>query len=363
MVALFFISAAFTTTQAQTTADSALVVTDTSVTTSSNIVVTDSSGSTTLFAGGQQSGYNGKVGIGTSSPTSKLTIYDDTKASLRISQPYTPTAAASNIRTSNQTSPTNNGGTTHHGAMQAVMGSNNQPISNFDIDILDAPTGDGIFPQGTVIQSTPTDGAAPFSAAELTCSTTMNDEIINMAGLPDQPPCNIVDWNPMIYKSTSYGWYTPRCPGPDFKLAMYLATSPLFNTPFLAVDARAFFNMDVHVKGNFQVEDNTGHQLLYLKQADQTLYARGIKVQTTNFPDFVFDNSYKLMGIKELESYINQNHHLPELPTACEAETDGVNVGDMQNKLLQKIEELTLYMVQQQKEIEELKAQVANTKH
>ena len=111
------------------------------------------------------------------------------------------------------------------------------------------------------------------------------------------------------------------------------------------------------------MQNNVGNQLLKLNQADQTLYARAVKVQTTAFPDFVFDNSYQLMPLRELESYINQNHHLPQMPTACEAETNGVNVGDMQNKLLQKIEELTLYMVQQQKEIEELKAQVANTKH
>ncbi|MBS1687747.1 MAG: hypothetical protein JSS96_03420 [Bacteroidetes bacterium] len=74
-----------------------------------------------------------------------------------------------------------------------------------------------------------------------------------------------------------------------------------------------------------------------------------------NWSDFVFNKDYKLMPIHQLESFISQNAHLPEIPTANEVAKDGIDVANMDAKLLQKIEELTLYVIQQQKEIDELK--------
>lgn len=88
-----------------------------------------------------------------------------------------------------------------------------------------------------------------------------------------------------------------------------------------------------------------------------TIGAREIKVLTTNpFPDFVFHKDYKLLPIYELESYIAANNHLPEIPSAKEVEnSDGIALGEMQLKLLQKLEEQTLYIIQLQKQIDELK--------
>lgn len=91
-----------------------------------------------------------------------------------------------------------------------------------------------------------------------------------------------------------------------------------------------------------------------------TIGAREIKVLTTNpFPDFVFQKDYKLMPIYELESYISTYNHLPEIPSAKEIEnSDGVALGEMQLKLLQKLEEQTLYIIQLQKQIDELKVNI-----
>jgi len=58
-----------------------------------------------------------------------------------------------------------------------------------------------------------------------------------------------------------------------------------------------------------------------------------------------------------VEKYVNTYFHLPEIPSAVEIKKNGLSMGEMQNKLLQKVEELTLYVIQQQKEIEELKKQ------
>ncbi|WP_103867603.1 tail fiber protein [Aquimarina sp. I32.4] len=75
-------------------------------------------------------------------------------------------------------------------------------------------------------------------------------------------------------------------------------------------------------------------------------------------PDYVFKEDYKLRSIEEVEKFIKENSHLPEIPSAKEFEQNGVMQAEMDMNLLKKIEELTLYTIQQQKEIEELKALV-----
>jgi len=79
------------------------------------------------------------------------------------------------------------------------------------------------------------------------------------------------------------------------------------------------------------------------------------KVTLTGWPDYVFDKSYNLMPLSETEQYIQANGHLPNVPSAAEVEADGMSVGEMNKVLLQKVEELTLYVIELQKQIDELK--------
>jgi hypothetical protein len=74
-----------------------------------------------------------------------------------------------------------------------------------------------------------------------------------------------------------------------------------------------------------------------------------------NWPDYVFAEDYPLMPLSQLENYLKQFKHLPEIPSAAEIEEKGQSLGEMNKLLLKKIEELTLYVIEQQKEIEELK--------
>lgn len=74
-----------------------------------------------------------------------------------------------------------------------------------------------------------------------------------------------------------------------------------------------------------------------------------------NWSDFVFEDSYKLPSLKDVEQHIKTYGHLKDIPSAAEIKENGFNLGEMDAKLLQKIEELTLYTIEQQKEIEELK--------
>ncbi len=73
--------------------------------------------------------------------------------------------------------------------------------------------------------------------------------------------------------------------------------------------------------------------------------------------DYVFEPDYQLRSLEEVEGYVKENKHLPEVPSAAEFEENGYSIGEMDDVLLRKIEELTLYMIEQQKEIEKLKRQ------
>ena len=81
--------------------------------------------------------------------------------------------------------------------------------------------------------------------------------------------------------------------------------------------------------------------------------AKEIKVTLTPTADFVFDNDYNLPKLEDVEKHIKEKKHLPEIASAKEMEKEGVNIGEFQIKLLQKIEELTLYTIEQNKLLKE----------
>jgi len=85
------------------------------------------------------------------------------------------------------------------------------------------------------------------------------------------------------------------------------------------------------------------------------IHAREVLVTGTAGADFVFDKTYNLPSLSDVETFISNNKHLPDIPSANEMQTNGVNMAEFQIKLLQKVEELTLYIIEQQKEIDELK--------
>ena len=87
---------------------------------------------------------------------------------------------------------------------------------------------------------------------------------------------------------------------------------------------------------------------------DGTIGAREIKVEAGAWSDFVFDKDYKLKNLEEVERFIEENNHLPDVPSEKEVLENGIQVGEMNATLLQKIEELTLYMIEQNKKTETL---------
>jgi len=75
-------------------------------------------------------------------------------------------------------------------------------------------------------------------------------------------------------------------------------------------------------------------------------------------PDYVFERNYKLPTLEEIKFYIDRNKHLPEVPSASEMEKNGIPLGEMNMLLLKKVEELTLYVIEQNKNNQDLKQQL-----
>lgn len=95
----------------------------------------------------------------------------------------------------------------------------------------------------------------------------------------------------------------------------------------------------------------------YLLSVDGRIMCEELKVQSSgSWPDYVFNADYKLASLSEVENHINEKGYLPGMPSACEAEENGVGVGDMQKKLLEKIEELTLYVISLEKKVNALES-------
>ncbi|WP_420388429.1 hypothetical protein [Roseivirga sp.] len=126
--------------------------------------------------------------------------------------------------------------------------------------------------------------------------------------------------------------------------------------------------MIIHPDGNVGIGTTSPTEKL---SVDGTILAKKVRVSVagTDWPDYVFSPNFKLRSLDELEQFIQQNQHLPEVPSAKEVEANGLDLGDMEATLLKKIEELTLYVIEQNKRLEnletenkELKKEVAGLK-
>jgi hypothetical protein len=91
--------------------------------------------------------------------------------------------------------------------------------------------------------------------------------------------------------------------------------------------------------------------------------AQEIKVESQNWPDYVFSTSYKPATLLEIEKFIQLNNHLPEIPSADDVQKKGIAVGEMHGKLLKKIEELTLHMIDMDKKITRLENENSELKN
>jgi hypothetical protein len=124
------------------------------------------------------------------------------------------------------------------------------------------------------------------------------------------------------------------------------------------VNASALFHLYTNIgsiDSNLFIVENKDQKLLQLS-SDGVLRAREIIVDADpNWPDYVFEKDYSLLSLDEIERFILENGHLPGIPSAHTIKETGIDLGEMNRLLLEKVEELTLHVIKQQKEIENLK--------
>lgn len=149
-------------------------------------------------------------------------------------------------------------------------------------------------------------------------------------------------------------------PGEIIRLAItpYLHTGGPWKLSSRDTKADAFLDLEyglykslitVHHQGNVGIGVTNPKNKF---EVNGIIRAKEVKIEATGWADFVFAENYKLPTLAEVEKHIKEHKHLPNIPSEAEVTENGISVGEMQAKLLQKIEELTLYVIEQNKKIE-----------
>ena len=130
---------------------------------------------------------------------------------------------------------------------------------------------------------------------------------------------------------------------------------------FVVADGSAMIEGNIFTNSNIGVGTNnfTDGNDSYRVSVNGAIRAHRVRVYTT-WADYVFAKNYSLPTLEEVEKHITDNGHLKDIPSAKEVEEKGIELGEMNKLLLQKIEELTLYMIEMNKEIQTLKSQIKN---
>ncbi|SMD08319.1 hypothetical protein [Pedobacter africanus] len=139
---------------------------------------------------------------------------------------------------------------------------------------------------------------------------------------------------------------------PEKRLSIAYNTSSNYAEMQSQVYAGAFTPIVLNPNGGdvtIGTPDSKGYKLA----VNGKVRAHEIKVETANWPDYVFEQDYRLLTLQEIEKHIKDKGHLPGIPSAAEAKTNGIDLGEMNAKLLQKIEELTLHLIEKDKKLNE----------
>ncbi|GAA4316429.1 hypothetical protein [Compostibacter hankyongensis] len=167
-----------------------------------------------------------------------------------------------------------------------------------------------------------------------------------------------IDGSPAPTSTAPLVWYMASCTTFDVTDVNGYTGNQILNqtatdqTAAFRITGRGIFGGNVLIGKTSQT--NTDYKL----DVNGNVRANKVVVNTTG-ADFVFDSAYHLLSLKEVEDYIGRHGHLPELAPARTMQKEGLNVGDNQVKLLQKIEELTLYVIQQNKRIDSLEKKLS----
>lgn len=142
-----------------------------------------------------------------------------------------------------------------------------------------------------------------------------------------------------------------------YKTDSWVSTDPLFVVGNGTSSTATSNAVMVLKSGNVLINKVTQLNSTYKLDVNGIIRANEVVINTTG-ADFVFEKEYTLMSLEILEQNINKNKHLPGIPSACEMQTNGVSISELNISLLQKVEELTLYIIEQNKRIGKLEQQI-----
>lgn len=293
---------------------------------------------------------NGNVGIGVKDPESKLHIKGDDLSFWISRETYVSTNSVVGIDFRQQT---NNGFLRTGGAIKSISANSytGGDGTTYDSDLALYSTGDGNLTEGLRIDhkgnigigtSNPSSGRLHIYKNATTGNwgqvTTSNTGLTNaILRIQDNAASLYIDGNTLYTSGAQMNI------GTKDNNAFSIGTS---DTERLRINS------------NGQVGIGTGNSGLgdHRLAVEGSIGAREIKVTAPGqgWPDYVFKAGYNLPTLEEVDSYIAKNNHLPEIPSEAEVKENGINLGEMDAKLLQKIEELTLYMIDMNKRVGQL---------
>jgi len=138
-----------------------------------------------------------------------------------------------------------------------------------------------------------------------------------------------------------------------------------YNGTYNDLDIRALAGtgsqLYLKTNGNVSIGTTDGHGYKFAVNGSAIATSMTVKLYA-NWPDYVFKPTYQLPSLTDVKTYIDKNHHLPDVPVASEVEKNGLNLGEMNKILLQKVEELTLYLIEKDKQLNEQQKTISSVK-
>jgi hypothetical protein len=234
------------------------------------------------------------------------------------------------------------------GTLNFAINSRASDILFYTSHSYDAPSNlYGVYPDLTmVLQSTQAGGNVGIGTA----SPTAKLNVVSAPGAVSvaiNTPGNLISESQYLsVNSRSFFGYD------GVRQALYLGdtgpTGTSANKP-IVFDANNIERMRILTNGNIGIGTINPDAKLAVKG---TIHASSVLVDTNvPTPDYVFKNDYNLPSLAEIKTYTEKNHHLPGVPSAAEMEKNGLNLGEMNMTLLKKVEELTLYLIEQHKQL------------
>lgn len=198
------------------------------------------------------------------------------------------------------------------------------------------------------------------SECKVKFSTNANNYFMNNVGIGTTEPNYKLDVNGDIHIPNGYSYWIGSNTNAGNMLRLHHNGSEAYIDYLPTLNFRSGLSTTLTLNQNGTVGIGTTTTGSHKLAVEGSIGAREVRVYLGGWADFVFEKDYKLPSLEEVEEHIKENGHLKDIPSAAEVAQEGVSVGEMNTRLLQKVEELTLYMIEQNKQIQALQLQVSS---